>query len=114
MERNPFEAFLSPELERLLDEDESLDAFIRGLVITNRLSWECNPWHHRLANWFVSLFSRPIKNEWIEHEPDEYFGQERRAKVRDYMDEYFTHLRRGVAMAMMPKTKKIEPLKDVA
>ena len=113
MGRNPFEARLIKDFF-IEDPCENLDVLFQDLKEVNRYSWHFNPWHHRVINYIVSLFARIPKNPWAEHDPYAYFGAERRSVVRGAVDDYFTHLRRSVVHAMMPKTKKIELLKDVA
>ena len=113
MEQNPFSARLILDF---FEEDpcDSLDVYITELKEVGRRAWHFNPPHHRIVNWLVNLFVHTRKNEWSEYAPHEYVGIERRNKARDCWDEYFTHIKRSVAVGMMPKTKKIEQLKDVA
>jgi len=112
MERNPFEVILSSEFESL--QEENLDFLMLGIKRTNELSWQFNPWHHRVINYIVEALTPSTKNTWIVDDPDEYTGIERRNKVRDALEDFITSCRRTVVIAMMPRTKKIEQLKDVA
>ena len=79
-----------------------------GLQRTNQMSWEFNPWWHRVPNYLLRLLSRKQKNVWYESDPEVYTGPERRHNIRDMWQT----CRRQVIMRMMPKTEKIEQLDE--
>jgi len=110
---NPFEARLVKDFF-IENPCENLDVFFQDLKEVIRYGRYFNPVHHRVINWFTGLFvvKHSNKYDWNNYHSDNYVGPDRRSKVRDVMENFITSCKHNVVVAMMPKTRKIEHLKD--
>jgi hypothetical protein len=97
---NPFEPTLSAEFQDL--QEESIDFYILGIQRANELSWQFNPWYHRLPNYLLSLFPKR-KPRFIFDE--DYIGLDRRKTNR--LQKLANSGINAVKLLLMTKTQKI-------
>lgn len=86
----------------------NLAKFISDMEHVNTISWEFNPWWHRVPNYLLSLVpKRKIDMIYVvSNDGEVYVGPERRSRI----SEALVGMKREIDLLMMTKTVQI-PLK---